>query len=336
MQADSIPVSPSLFTRLATLGVDGQRVLLGAGVRAATAGTAKLQLTTARYFALWNAIGTVSGDPAIGLHIGTQTLTEQLDIASLSALHSANLGEALRKLARYKRLICPEDIRVDMHAGQAAVSFRWVLADGFAPDLLTDATFASTVALAQRGSGKKVKPLRIELTRRAANRQLLTRHFGCEIAFDSPMDTLVFDAAVLDLPFATHNEDLLALLLPELDAGLAALAKNRPFPDEVDAVLARSLHGQRPSVESLARELGVSPRTLQRRLTENGTTYQQRLDAVRQRISRQLLQRTDLALGEIAYFLGFEEINSFWRAFSQWEGVTPKQWRAREVRAQGG
>jgi AraC-like DNA-binding protein len=332
VQADSIPVSPSLFTRLAKLGVDASRVLPGAGGKA---GIAKLQLTTARYFALWNTIGTVSGDAAIGLRIGAETLTEQLDIASLSALHSVNLGEALHKLARYKRLICPEDIRVQVHDGQAEVTFRWVLADGFAPDLLTDATFASTVALAQRGSGKKVKPLRIELTRRTANRQLLTRHFGCDIAFDSPMDALVFDAAALDLPFVTHNEDLLALLLPELDAGLATLEKNQAFPDEVDAVLARSLHGQRPSVESLARELGVSSRTLQRRLTENGTSYQQRLDGVRQRISRHLLQSTDLALGEIAYFLGFEEINSFWRAFSQWEGVTPKQWRARGVGVQG-
>jgi AraC-like DNA-binding protein len=157
---------------------------------------------------------------------------------------------------------------------------------------------------------------------------MLAQHFGCDIRFDAPVDVLVFDAASLGLPFATHNEDLLVALLPELDAGLAASEQDQSLADEVDAVLARSIQGQRPSVQSLARELGMSARTLQRRLTQDGTSYQQRLDCTRQRLARRMLRSTDLALGEIAYFLGFEEVNSFWRAFNQWEGVTPNQWRS--------
>jgi AraC-like DNA-binding protein len=327
VQTDSILVSRSLPVRLAALGQDVPRILRAAGLPGVLPAEGKFQLTTRQYFALWDAIAELSGDPAIGLRIGAESSAGPLDIASLSALHSANLGEALRKLARYKRLICPEDIRVEVRGREAAVTFRWLLAEGVAPNPLTDATFASALALARRGSGQALKPRRVELTRRTAQRSLLARHFGCELRFDAPMDVLVFDADSLDVPFITRNDDLLAVLLPELDAGLAAFSKTQSLADEVDAVLARSMQGQRPSVQALARELGMSSRTLQRRLTQDGTSYQQQLDHVRRRIARQLLDRTDLALGEIAFFLGFEEINSFWRAFNQWEGKSPNQWR---------
>ncbi len=327
MKSDGVPVSPTLFARLRALGVDDAAAVRAAGLAGVQPEQGRLYVTTRQFFALWDAIGAVSGDPSIGLRIGAESSREQLDIASLSALHSANFGDALRKLARYKRLICPEDIRVDVRRGEAAVTFLWLMADGFAPDLLTDAMFASAVALARRGSGKPIKPRRIELTRRTVNRSMLTRHFGCEVRFDAPVDVLVFDADSLDTPFVTHNEDLLATLLPALDASLGTFGRDQSFADEVDAVLARSLHGQRPSVDALARSLGMSARTLQRRLAQDGTNYQQQLDRVRQRVARRLLGSTDLAPGEIAFFLGFEEVNSFSRAFHQWEGVTPNRWR---------
>jgi AraC-like DNA-binding protein len=207
------------------------------------------------------------------------------------------------------------------------VTFRWLLADGFTPNLLTDAMFASTVALAQRGSGRPVRPRRIELTRRVTTQPRLAHHFGCDIIFDAPSDVLVFDAAHLDTPFISHNEDLLQAVLPRLDAGMATIARERSFPELVDSTLARGMRGQRPSVETLARELAISSRTLQRRLADTGTTYQEQLDRVRRRIARRLLEATDLGVGEIAWFLGFEEVNSFSRAFHRWEQMTPHRWR---------
>ncbi|SAL20595.1 AraC family transcriptional regulator [Caballeronia udeis] len=333
MRTDGVPVSHALFARLRALGVDVPRTFRAAGlpVPAANAEPGRLRLTTQKYFALWDAIAQVSGDPAIGLRIGAETLHGQLDAMSLVALHSANFREALEKLARYKRLSCPEEVVVTVQRDEAAVTFRWLLANGFVPDLLADTMFASALAIARRGSGVAIKPRRVELTRRAANRAMFARHYGCEIVFDAPNDVLVFDAASLTLPFVTHNVDLLAAVVPQLDAGLAALAREQTFADHVDAALARSMCGQRPSVEALARELGISTRTLQRKLALDGTSYQQQLDRVRSRIARRLLGSTDLAAGEIAWFLGFEEVNSFSRAFNQWEGTTPQRWRGNEA-----
>jgi AraC-like DNA-binding protein len=87
--------------------------------------------------------------------------------------------------------------------------------------------------------------------------------------------------------------------------------------------------GDRPAIGRIAKSLGMSARTLQRRLGELGTTYQDLLDDVRRRSARRLLASTDLGTGEVAFLLGFEEVNSFSRAFHSWEGTTPSRWRAR-------
>jgi len=93
--------------------------------------------------------------------------------------------------------------------------------------------------------------------------------------------------------------------------------------------------GERPSIDKVARELGLSARTLQRRLGELGTTYQALLDDVRRDASRRLLASTDLDAGEVAFLLGFEELNSFSRAFHAWEGATPSRWREEHAGRRG-
>jgi AraC-like DNA-binding protein len=84
---------------------------------------------------------------------------------------------------------------------------------------------------------------------------------------------------------------------------------------------------QRPGIRDLARELHLSPRTLQRRLTEEGITFQRLLDKARRELARHYLLRSTRELNETAYLLGYEDANSFFRAFHHWEGTSPRQWR---------
>jgi AraC-like DNA-binding protein len=333
MKSDGVLISPLLFARLDSLGIDAAHTLRLAGLSGTLPSHGKITLTTREHFALWEAIGTVSHDLSIGLRIGAESATGELDIASAAALHCATFGGALRTVARYKHLTCPEEVRIELQGDEVRIHYRWLLADSATPELLTDAMFASAVALGSRGAGKAIKPKRIELTRpvrRTRNRQMFANHFGCEIRFDSASDVMVFARATLETPFVTHDEDFLAMVSPGLNAALKAQASTQSLLDRVEAILVRCIQGQRPSVEALARALGMSSRTLQRRLTEHDTNYQQQLDRVRQRTARRLLSQTTLEPGEIAFFLGFEEVNSFSRAFHQWEGVTPHRWRGIE------
>jgi len=182
-----------------------------------------------------------------------------------------------------------------------------------------------------------VWPRRIEFTRRRANEAILRRHFRCELRFDAPRDLMVFDEATLALQMVHRNAQLLAVLVPGLDLALSQDDPGRTLADDVRDALSTAISGDRPAIAKVAKSLGMSARTLQRRLGELGTTYQDLLDDVRHRTARRLLTSTSLGVGEVAFLLGFEEVNSFQRAFRIWEGTTPAGWRERgDVAHEGG
>jgi AraC-like DNA-binding protein len=328
MAADLVPISASLLDRLTALGVDASRVLERANIARSRFEGTRVHVTTAEFFAFWRAIDEVGNARDLGLRIGGETRADQQHVAAIAALHSPSLGEALRKLARYKRLVCPEQVTVDVVRGEARVRFEWLLAGEGPPTLLIDGVFAGVLLLARRGTGKPIAPRRIELARRRANEAMLRRHFGCEVRFDAPFDLFVFEAKALDEPFITHNAELLEMIVPGLDEALHDEPGARSLADDVRSTLSQRISGERPAVEKVAKALGMSPRTLQRRLEELGTSYQELLDDVRRRSARRLLADTDLDAGEVAFLLGFEELNSFTRAFHAWEGTTPTRWRA--------
>jgi AraC-like DNA-binding protein len=329
--SDLVPIPLALFARLERAGLDVDAVLRRAQLPRSRFNVAKPQGTTAEFFALWRAVEESGADPGLGLRLGIQALTDEENVVALAALHSATLGEGLQKLARYKRLVCPERITIDVEDSEARVRLEWLFAEKNPPTLLTDLAFSGLVKLAQHGTKKPVKPLRIELMRRRANEAMLRRHFGCELRFDAPYDVLVFDAVDLALPMVNRNAQLLAVLVPGLELAVAQEDDVRTLADDVGIALGQAICGDRPAIAKVAKSLGMSSRTMQRRLGALGTSYQLVLDAVRRRLARQLLANTDLGMGEVAFLLGFEEVNSFSRAFHAWEGTTPAKWRARAL-----
>ncbi|HEY2515207.1 MAG TPA: AraC family transcriptional regulator ligand-binding domain-containing protein [Polyangiaceae bacterium] len=328
MTVDLVPVARTTLDRLEALGVDLAAVLRHASLPSSRFEGAKAHLATREFFAFWRAVEDVGGVRGVGLRLGGDASPQQ-NVASMAALHAPSFGEALRKLARYKRLVCPEQVMIGVARGEARVRFEWVLAEEDPPATLIDGVFASAAQLARRGTGKELRPRRLELTRRRSDEALLAKHFGCPVKFDAPADLLVFDGKALAEPFVTHNPELLAVLVPGLEAALREGGVGAPsLLDDVRAVLSQRICGERPAVDKVAKALGLSGRTLQRRLEELGTSYQRLLDDVRHRSARRLLSNTDLDPGEVAFLLGFEEFNSFTRAFHGWEGTTPARWRA--------
>ena len=328
--SDLVPIPLDLFDRLKRAGLDVDTILRRANLARSRFSVPKPQGTTAEFFALWRAVEEESGrDPGLGLRLGVEALPDETNVVSLAAMHSDTLGEGLRKLARYKRLVCPERISIDVEDGEARLRFEWLLAIDVPPALLTDIIFAGITNLAQRGTMTHVRPRRLEFMRRRANEAMLRRHFRCELRFDAPHDVLVFDEAAFALPMAHRNAQLLAVLVPGLERAVAQDERARTLVEDVRMALTETMCGDRPAIAKVAKSLGMSPRTMQRRLGELGTTYQDVLDDVRRQSARRLLADTDLGTGEVAFLLGFEEVNSFVRAFNTWEGITPTRWRVR-------
>jgi AraC-like DNA-binding protein len=189
-------------------------------------------------------------------------------------------------MARYKKLTCPEEILLTRQGDESTVEFRFPLGANAEPSVLVDLCLAWILDIGQRGAGVRFHPLRMELTRPAREREALEEHFGCRVKFGADRNALVFRATDLDRPFITHNPELLELLIPQLDAELAASEPRRNVVDEVKSITKRLLAGRRPTLADIARNLGTSTRSLQRQLTELGVTFQQLLQQARQELAR--------------------------------------------------
>lgn len=181
--------------------------------------------------------------------------------------------------------------------------------------------------VAWRGSDGEITPLRLDLTRPAKHRELLESHFGCRVRFKAERNALVFRSDDLDYPFATHNEELVTMIGAQLDSELSSRNTRQDASELVKQTLRRSLAGKRPTLEAVAQELGLSVRTLQRRLSESKATFQALLEEVRRELAHHYLQHAAVEFNEVAFLLGYEDANSFFRAFHEWEGLSPTEWR---------
>jgi AraC-like DNA-binding protein len=325
--ANRFRVSCTLPRKLEELGLSPDTVLRRAALPMGLFNQDKILVSTEEFFALYRGIAESSGDPGFGLKLGTEERFERYDPIKIAALSAWSFRDAVERLSRYKQLTCPEEIRVVKRGNESAVQFVWLLAHEQEPPLLVDVCFAWIAALGQRGIGQPIHPKRVEFQRTRMHREMYEAHFHCLVKFKSNQNALVFSNADMELPFVTYNADLLAIVAPQLEEELAQQLAQKTFTEQAKGILKRLLAGQRPGIQDLARELHLSTRTLQRRLTEQGITFQRLLEDARRELARHYLLNSSLELNETAYLLGYEDANSFFRAFHHWEGTTPGQWR---------
>lgn len=318
----------ALARRLEEAGLAPLVVLRQAGLPIGLFQQEKVLLETEEFFALYRAVAEVSQDPAVGLKLGTETRIERYDPIAIAALCTRSFRDAIGRLSRYKQLTCPEKIELAEKGDECAVHFIWLLAQETEPAMLVDVCFAWILTIARRGMGRAIRPIRVEFQRPESHRRMYETHFQCPVRFKAAKDALVFSKQDMDGPFLTYNPDLLAAVAPQLEAELKQQLAEKDFREQVKGILKRLLAGQRPGIHDAARELRLSARTLQRRLTEEGVTFQQLMEEARRELARHYLLHSSLELNETAYLLGYEDANSFFRAFHKWEGIPPGEWRA--------
>jgi AraC-like DNA-binding protein len=320
-------VSGSLLLKLEELGVRASAVLRRAGLSQGMIDQPRALLNTEELFALWRAIGETSTNPAIGLQLGTESKTERFSPMGLAALSTENLGAAVQQMARYKQLTCPEEILQEKDDEEWSIQFRWLLADEVEPPMLIECCFAWVLSIARHGTGARLSPLRVEFVEPRAHSKIIERHFGCPVIGGAPRNAIVFRAADAERRFVTRNAELLAMLVPQFEEELKQVNGDENFVERVRIAVQQKLTGRRPAMEDIADQLHISSRTLQRRLQDAGSSFQHVLEDARHQLARHYLNNSVLELNEAAYLLGYEDANSFVRAFRTWEGVPPARWR---------
>lgn len=316
---------------LADLGIHGGHVLRKAGLPDDTFSRDGHGLTTAEYFRFWEALEDEVGDPLFALRIVETVSAESFDPPLFAALCSANLLQAVQRLAKYKQLVAPMSLGVEVDKGGAlTVSPRWLSIQAEVPYSLQVAELAFFLKLARLATREPIRALRVSLPTMPprVHAQRYEKHFGASIDGNAG-PSITFSAADARRPFLTLNEGMWRVFEPDLRRRLNELDAMATTSERVRAVLLELLPSSSATIERTAERLGMSKRTLQRRLEQEGQSFRSLVNGTRENLARHYLRSTNMSGGEIAFLLGFEDPNSFYRAFQEWTGQTPDSARIR-------
>ncbi len=234
-------------------------------------------------------------------------------------------------MARYKQLCPPESLRITEEGEECTIELEWSYTEQPGPPMLIGITLAFLLELGRRGTGQPIAAKFVEFSHEMGDVQTLEDYFGCSILIGAKCNRLTIHREDLDRHFASYNLELLEMLTPLLDQSLNVHQHSSSITEMVKWIIKRSLAGGRPDIQTVASELGMSDRTLQRRLTNECTSFKFLLTQVRQDQAREYLADPSLDIKDVAFLIGYEDQNSFYRAFHLWEGDTPSNWRSKHV-----
>ncbi|UOQ49770.1 AraC family transcriptional regulator [Gracilibacillus caseinilyticus] len=289
-------------------------------------------VTSLQYFSIWQAYSDIIGDTAKGnIKLTTGFETVHFPPTVLAAYHARDYHDALTRMARYKRLCPPESLLITEAGDDCTIKLDWLQTDRPGPPMLTGITLAFLLELGSRGTGHALMAKSIEFSDLLGEVQSLEAYFGCHVQVGGSCNKLTLHKSDLDCLFVSYNAELLEILTPPLDQSLNGHQHSKSITEMVKWMMKRSLAGGSSNLQLIAGELGMSIRTLQRRLHDEGINFNHLLAQVRQGQARGYLADPSLDIGEVAFLVGYEDQNSFYRAFRLWEGDTPSSWRAKHL-----
>ncbi len=321
-----------LLAYLRRRGVDVSEFARRFALPGSAEAAAELVVPISKLCAFFDAAERAAGDPCLGLRMAAEFPRGAWGLAEFCARAAPNVREALRRIARYAPL-CDDLTVLSFAEGPdgGALEHR-VRGQPLGLGRLGNEFLLAAVLLQVRAhANAPCAPERAWFAHPEPSDEVeLARAFGTtHFAFGAPTSGAFFAAAALDVPFASSDPALLALLDSYAEEAIAKRPRGgRPFGDVRGGIGSALRGGRAPSVEGVARALGLSARTLQRRLFEEGTSFQREVDAVREELARAYVLDETASLDEVATSLGYADPSAFVRAFRRWTGTTPGQFRA--------
>ncbi|WP_288474190.1 AraC family transcriptional regulator [uncultured Pantoea sp.] len=324
IQSVTFPVDVGWQALLKDLGLRAAHVLRRAALPDDLLSGGKQSLSSQDYFRFWHALETESGDAMFPLRVIETLTTESFSPPLFAALCSPDLIQAAQRLATYKKLVCPMELILDVgRKGELTISPRWLMLQGEAPLSLQIAEIAFFLWFARLATRESVRASRVILpdSLSKSHAQGYEKFFGTRIIKGS-VPSITFTAGDALRPFLTVSASMWRVFEPDLRQRLSELEATATVAERVRAVLLELLPGNTATIKNAATRLGLSQRSLQRRLAEEGVNFRELVNSTRERLARHYLGTTSMSDGEIAFLLGFADPNSFYRAFHGWTGHT--------------
>ncbi|HZW20717.1 AraC family transcriptional regulator [Noviherbaspirillum sp.] len=324
------PYLQPLLDASAARGVSASALAQAAGLPAEALAPLPEALPVGAYARLLDAGAELAGDPHFGLHVGECVKLGAYNVYGLILLSCRDFGQALQQTLRFEGLahdLGRSALRLDGNVAE----YRWDSALPGASRHLAESVFAGIQVMGSWLAGRPLPQAEICFTH--AEPEDCSEHrrlFGDKLRFGAEANLARFDAALLAWPVRNADVGLYPVLQQHAEQLLQE--KRRAQADagivaQVRAAIVRNLAQDRVRLATIAEELNVTQRTLQRKLAEAGVTFQQVLDRTRRDLAIDYLKRDRLSLAEIAFLLGYQEQSSFCHAFKEWTGMNPGAYR---------
>ncbi|APR76733.1 Transcriptional regulator, AraC family protein [Minicystis rosea] len=316
-------------------GLDRSELLTVVGIDEATLDVSDGRVARESYDALWREMDQCLGDPEIGLaHAESDVLDGAYGVVGFLAMTSATAGESIARVVGFHSLL-KEDAEVHLLPRGHDLVLEQLPRAGVAPwsRPVIEHALASWAVLGRRWTGGDfaAKEVRFQHAR-PRDVSSYERVFGCPVRFDQPVNAIHFPREALALRLST-SQPALATYLESL--ARAQLQKRTPgdLAATVREAVRDALAEGDVDLPRIARRLGVSTRTLQRRLDVQGLVFRNLVDEVRRHEAIELLEWSNLPLTAVGEKLGYSEAKAFRRAFRRWTGMAPADWRRGRERA---
>jgi AraC-like DNA-binding protein len=270
-------------------------------------------------------------DEALGLHMAERTHDSAFDLIAHLVSHAPTLREAVGLCAQFQRLLM-DDAHIALRETGASATLHYHFARRFdrADRMQAEFVLAGFLRLARVFGGPSVAPWAASFEHaRPAHHREVARVFGEVVRFGQRTTGLTFDRAVLDRPQLHQHPALFTLLRSQAERALERVAVGLRPAEEVQRYLLARPPARIPDISTAARDLGLSARSLRRRLATDATSYRSLVRATLEASAGHLLRDPKGSIQQTARALGFSNVGAFHRAFKRWTGMTPSQYRER-------
>jgi AraC-like DNA-binding protein len=279
---------------------------------------------------------TLIGDPAFGLRAAHCWHPSNLGALGYAWLSSSTLRTGLQRVVRYWRLLGEKTAAhlEDNHGGLTTV-FESGRADPVVGAITADFTMSLLVSMCRMNYGDALRPVAVSLKRpRSDGWQVYRGHYGCPVHFAAAEDSFTLARGDADRTLPSSNREIAATLDHTLARQLARLDRTNVVA-RCRASLLEQFSSGKLSEEDMAQQLNMSRRTLQRKLADVETTYQQLVDETRHDLALGYIEDPRNSITDITFMLGFSQQSAFTRAFRRWTGHAPSEYRQRGIAAAG-
>lgn len=310
------------------MGLDTAACLAAVGLRRAEVDDPDGRIAVDQMAALWREVFARSGNPQLALHAAEALPFGAYAVIDFLARTSGSVGAALERISRYFPLI---NSAVELPIERGA-QVRMDMVDrrgpGKLPRAYAEYTLAAVIVRTRFALDHAFPLIHVEFAYDAPpDAREHERVFGCPVRFGAARTGFAVTPEVWDAPLDRPDSGLAAVLEQHARMLLAQLPRVSDEVERVRAAIRAELRGGDPGLDHVARKLGTSRRSLQRRLADEQLTYAEVLDDVRSTMARAYLAQRALSIAEVAYLLGFSEQSSFTRAFRRWTGTSPAEFR---------